>query len=93
MALAQIDNGLKSLEAAYAERLHRWQEMTAARIAERVRLDSVNNTPSNIIGSLGIGASIAELTNDLVNLRTRIANFGRGQVNEELKRQEVTDAA
>lgn len=31
---------------------------------------------------------IGELKNDLVNRRGRIANFGRGQVNQELKRQQ-----
>lgn len=59
------------------------------KVAERVVLDSIGTKPSNIIGSLGLGSSIAELTNDLINIRTRIANFGRGQVNEELRRQGV----
>ena len=86
MALAQIDNGLTSLEAAYAERLHRWQEMAIQRIAEVAR-----KTAPEILATAGLGirGSLGELSNDLINLRNRIANFGRGQVNEELKRQGI----
>ena len=86
MALAQIDNGLTSLEAAYAERLHRWQEMAIQRIATAAR----GTAPEILITrGFGIRGSLGELSNDLINLRTRIANFGRGQLNQELKRQGI----
>jgi hypothetical protein len=42
---------------------------------------------SVVDGGLGLSASQAELSNDLLNIRSRITNFGRGQVTEELKRQ------
>lgn len=85
MALAQVDAGLKSFEAAYAERLHRWQEMARDKIRRRVQFDGARAVLDN---GTGLGSSIMELGNDLINIRTRIMNFGRGQVNEELKRQE-----
>jgi len=46
-------------------------------------------TPPEILlkAGLGINGSLRELSNDLLNIRTRIANFGRGQLNEEIRRQ------
>lgn len=84
MALAQIDSGLTSLEASYAERLHRWQAMAIEKIAQVAK-----TTPPEILlkAGLGINGSLRELSNDLLNIRTRIANFGRGQLNEEIRRQ------
>lgn len=82
--MAQIDSGLKSREADYAERIYRWQEDAIQRIAERLRLDGPERALER---GVGIGPGLAPLANDLFNLRTRIANFGRGQLNEELKRQ------
>ena len=84
MALAQIDRGLKSFESAYAQRLLRWQDATIARIVRRVRAEGAIVLKSG----LGIHGSVPELRNELLNLRERIANFGRGQLNDELGRQE-----
>ncbi len=52
---------------------------------------NVKSIPVDVLlqRGLGVAGSNGELTNDLLNLRTRIANFGRGQLNEELKRQGV----
>lgn len=83
MALAQIDSGLTAFEASYAERLHRWQDATIARITRKIRVESEDVLRSG----LGLFGSTPELRSELLNIRTRIANFGRGQLNEELKRQ------
>ena len=83
MALAQIDTGLTSLEAAYAERLHRWQEMAIQNIRKQIQTSTSEDA---LTTGIKVGA-VSELSNDLINLRTRIANFGRGQLNQELQRQ------
>ena len=83
LALAQIDSGLTSLEAAYAETLHRWQDSTIQRIAAKVRVEGASVLQSG----LPVYGSIPELRNALLTIRVRIANFGRGQVTEEIKRQ------
>lgn len=72
------------MEAAYAERLHRWQQMAIEKIAQKLQIAPAQAV---IDHGLGLNGSLAELSNDLMNIRTRIANFGRGQVTEELKRQ------
>ena len=58
--------------------------MAIEKIGQRLRI-----TPAQAVVDHGLGlhSSMAELSNDLLNIRTRIANFGRGQVTEELKRQ------
>ena len=84
MALAQVSAGLDSHEAAYAERLHRWQEEVTARIKKSILNDDGDEIIAN---GVGLDSLKSKLSNDLVNLRTRTANFGRGQLNQELKRQ------
>ena len=59
--------------------------MAIEKVAARVRLDGATRVLHNGLGLRGEALMI--LSNDLYNLRHRIANFGRGQVNEELKRQ------
>ena len=81
MALAAVDSGLRSLEQSYAERLFRWQQMAIERIEETVKTSS-----ASLILATGLGLNTVELSNDLLNIRTRIANFGRGQVTAELGR-------
>lgn len=74
---------MRSKEAAYAERLHRWQQTAIEKIHRAVALDG-----SRVLTSgLNLYGAIPELRNDLLNIRSGISNFGRGQVNEELKRQ------
>lgn len=61
--------------------------MTIDRISQQIRVGGDRLLSSTVKA----GGSLAELTNDLLNIRMRISNFGRGQLNEELKRQ--TNAA
>ena len=83
MALAQIDRSLESETSGYSASILRWQDMKIDQIRERLLTEG----PEGILsGGLNLGA-LGELRNDLVNRRSRIANFGRGQVNQELKRQ------
>jgi hypothetical protein len=58
--------------------------MTIEKIAGRVRVDGAAKV---IEGGVRISGSLLALRSDLLNIRERIANFGRGQVNEEMKRQ------
>ena len=88
MDLAEIDDGLKSHEFGYSSRIFKWQDMAITRLADQIRLDSISGTPENAVERAALGRSIMELSNDLFNRRTRIANFGRGQLNKELKKQE-----
>jgi len=58
--------------------------MMIEKIAHRLVVD----TPKNMLDhGIGVASSLPELRNDLLNIRTRIANFGRGQVTAELTRQ------
>ena len=59
--------------------------MAIEKIAQRIVVDGA----AGIIrqGSVGLAGSLPPLMSDLLNIRTRIANFGRGQVDEEFKRQ------
>ena len=88
MALAQVSAGLDSAEAAYAERLHRWQEDVIARVKAAARKDDGAGIIANGLEFEG-ESSKKTLSNDLINLRTKTANFGRGQLNKELKRQQA----
>lgn len=84
VSLAAIDSGLDGYAGAYAERLFRWQDSAIEKIAERVRVDNGARVIETGIVPTG---GLMELKADLFNLRTRIANFGRGEVAAELKRQ------
>jgi hypothetical protein len=86
VALAQVDNGLVSAEAGYAERMHDTRTRWIEKITRQVEIDDGAGILEN-----GLDLSDRELKNDLVNKRQRILNFGRGQVTKELKRQERTD--
>lgn len=59
--------------------------MAIDKIGDRIRIDSGASLIRD--GSVGLAGSLPPLLSDLLNIRERIANFGRGQVNEELKRQ------
>ena len=54
MALAQVDNGLKASEGAYAERMHRWQNAAIVHIAKRLVIegDGVLRSGLNLFGSV-----------------------------------------
>lgn len=84
MALAQIDSGLKSYENGYAASIHRATNEYIGMVADRLRFDSgVSILQSGQAPPMRVGP----LMNDLLNRRHEIANFGRGQVTDELKRQ------
>lgn len=71
------------MEAAYARTLYQWQDRTIERIRQKVQAEGTRV----LQGGLGLFGSLNELRNELLNLRTRIANFGRGQLHDELARQ------
>ncbi len=64
--------------------MHRWQNSAIEKIGNRVRIEE----GKLLEAGLGLDGSLAGVSNDLLNLRNRAANFGRGQVNSELIRQE-----
>jgi hypothetical protein len=75
---------MKALEAQYAMTIHEWKQSAIEFIAQRARLDSGASVIDKGLVSL---PRLRQLRNDLMNLRGRMANFGRGQVADELKRQ------
>lgn len=82
MELDVKQSGLNQQQAAYSERLFRWQSGEIGRIEKLVR-----EVPARLIVSAGLQRpSLAPLANDLLNIRERTANFGRGQVTAELGR-------
>lgn len=87
--MGQIDSGLRAHEGLYAERIHRWQDQAIQRVGDQIVLDSMKGDTSNSVQRAGLDQSSRVLSNDLLNLRTKIANFGRAQLNEELKRSVV----
>lgn len=58
--------------------------MAVERIGQALRFGIQGRTIESIVQT---GAPLAELANDLMNLRSRMMNFGRRQVTDELKRQ------
>jgi hypothetical protein len=84
LGLAAIERGLDSYEAAYATKLFQWQDRTIEKILSSIKLDAGKKILED---GLDVKGGLAELKSDLVNIRTRIANFGRGQVTDEIKRQ------
>jgi hypothetical protein len=70
----------------YAATIHRYQALAIDRIRKMVAagLDARELQGLNEDGFFGFGR---RLRAELLNRRERIANFGRGQVTDELKRQ------
>jgi len=75
----------------YAATLYKFTALAVERIAKMVAsgMDARELAGLNEDGFFGYGR---RLRAELLNRRERIANFGRGQVNEELKRQTGTQA-
>jgi hypothetical protein len=73
-------------EQMYAATLHKYTALAVEKIKSLVTagLDASQIGGLNDDGFFGYGR---RLRADLINRRERIANFGRGQVNQELKRQ------
>lgn len=86
MALERIESELLNLERLYASRLYEYQDMAIRRIrklvAEGAGLNKI--VELNQDGFFGYGK---RAKSELVDLRERIADFGRGQVQDEIKRQ------
>lgn len=89
LALAQIDNELKSAEARYASRIHYHQrkeiEQIVAKIKEGLDVSSL----------LKRGAATKllryhnQMGNDLKNILNQVRNFGAAQVRDEIKREQA----
>jgi len=76
----------------YAATIHKFTALAVEKIKRMVAdgLDAKQLQGLNEDGFFGYGR---RLRAELLNRRERIMNFGRGQVNEELKRQGGADAA
>ena len=91
LRLGRIESELTAEEQMYAAVLHKYTALAAGKIRKMVAagLDAREVPGMNSDGFFGYGR---KLRGELLNRRERIANFGRGQVNEELKRQGGQDA-
>ena len=78
-------------ERMYAAAIHKFTALAVAKIRRLVAagMSAQELGAMNEDGFFGFGR---RLRGELVNRRERIANFGRGQVNDELKRQGGEDA-
>lgn len=86
MGLAEIDSGLKSFEAMYAQTIHEFQSKEIDGIIKDVR----NGLEAgDLMG--GSGRAVFRyrpiLRARLIEIMTRVRNFGRAQVQQELARQ------
>lgn len=76
----------------YAATIHKFTALAVEKIKSMVAegLDAKELMGLNEDGFFGYGRRFRA---ELLNRRERIMNFGRGQVNEEIKRQGEADAA
>ncbi len=86
LRLARIDSELMALEKMDAAIMYKHTAQAIERIRKHVAkgLDPRKIKGLNKDGFFGIGRRIRA---DLLNNRERIMQFGRGQVNDEIKRQ------
>ena len=92
MALGRIDAELTAAEAQYTAALVEFQELEIVRIG---RMIAGGLDIANLIGgdSSGLFNFRRPLRGKLLNLMTRVKNFGIGQVADETKRQGVEPSA
>jgi len=86
LALAEIDNTLKSAESSYAAILHRGQRREIENIVEQVKggLSVAELLKEDAEGKLFKYRN--QIANDLKNKLSQVRNFGMGQVRDEVKR-------
>lgn len=86
MALERVESELMSLERLYAARLYEFQDM-AIRKVKRLIAEGASEKAVRDANADGFFGYNSRAKAELFNLRDRIASFGRGQVNDEIKRQ------